>query len=624
METYEESWREWRANPELFWSKSAAKLQWIEKWDKIVDTSDPKRILWFPDGKLNLCYNCLDHKVQEGYGDKTILFHESLYTHEVKRYTYGQLLDQVSRLAGALYECGVRKGDFVLINLPMIPETVIAILAAVRIGAPYYVISRGYTPQSLKTRIEETKPKIIFSTNYAFIDDNIVCFKSIIDEVMLNSQHSPKHCIILQRKFAEPAKLTANRDFSWNEFIERGKFQECTPTEGCDPLFLLYTSGSTGNPKGVIYSVGSFSVGMVQDDFKSWHFDGEVYWCLSEFSWIGGHLNNCFIPLLSKTATILFEGPPYASCLGEMYRIYKEYGVTNTYIPVSTLKTFRNKDPNNVIAKKYGPFLLKTVTIAGSTIDELTLKYTEDAFKTSVILIYGQTEFGGPVTLSWPEQPKFSSGKPYPGWEMKVLRDDGSEAEVGEVGHIAIRQPCGPGLLSNFFLNENYLETSFLTKFPGYFDTKDQGKFDEQGYLYIDCRTDCVIKIKGDRFSCDGIEQAIMKHPAISECIVVGKPLNDVSLNVDPFVPAGFYVIHSGINVSADAISKELKEQVCAVLGPQLSVLELYDIKKMPKTMAGKPARGQIQNLVSNLQSLTEFPSDVDGLQYIWRALKIE
>lgn len=425
MEGYEESWLEWKSNPELFWSKKASKLHWMKKWDKIVDMSDPKKISWFPGGKLNLCYNCLDRPIEEGFGEKTILLHESLYTHEVKKYTYSQLLDQVSRLAGALHDCGVTKGDYVIINLPMIPETVIAILAAVRVGAPYFVISRGYTTQTLKHRIEEIRPKVIFSTNCAFIDDNMICFKSVLDDALQSSQHMPSNCIILQRKFTEPAHLQSNRDLCWSDVMQTATLQNCTPVEATEPLFLLYTSGSTGKPKGIIHAAGSFSVGIVQDNFKAWGFDGDVYWSLSEFAWLGGHCCSCFGPLLSKTATILYEGPSFSSCLDEMYRIYRDYGVTNTFVPISVLKMLRNKDPNNELSKKNGPFSLKRVMIGGSGVDHLTKKYAENAFQAIVLLLYGQTELGGPVTLpDLKNQPFACSGKSSPGWENYHVDQD--------------------------------------------------------------------------------------------------------------------------------------------------------------------------------------------------------
>lgn len=626
MENYEEAWKEWRSNPDAYYEKMAEKLHWYKKWNRIWEMDGEKKIKWFVGGETNLCYNCLDKHINEGFGDQTILIHESHYTKEVKLITYNFLLQQVERLAGFLTMIGIKEGDYVLINLPMIPETIIAILAAVRIGAPYLVVTQGHM-HFLPEFIMDFKPKVIFSTNFAFIEKETVPVKSKLDEVLQNTKYQPSKCIIVQRSYFESAKMHVNRDISWSDAIKNGFACDCIPIEATKPLFVIFTSGSTGKPKGIIHAVGSFSVGLVNDGVKTWHCcDGGVFWGLTQFAWIGGHCAVTFGSLLTRTKSILYEGPSSDPNIDDIYRIMSNYGVTNVFFTVPLIRSIRSKDLNGDIAKTYGGFQLKNMVSGGAAINQVLVDYVQKVFKAPLLQLYGQTELNGPITTYelfdgclTKCRALLSSGKPFPGWEMKIFKDDKKEAAVGEPGTIAFKLPLGPGVMSTFFHDENLFHNMYLTRFPGYYETKDEGYIDENGYLFVTSRTDSVFKLKGDRLSCDQIEQVLLSHENISECVV---PLINIKISsYDEYcMPVGFYVLCEGQKSSTEEINNSIQELLLRAFGANILDMELFSVKCIPKTEAGKLSRSAIQKIIHDALLSVETLHLDGGMLHIYDA----
>lgn len=596
--------------PDVFWGRAAEGIQWTKKWDKVLDDSNKPFYRWFTGGELNTCYNALDYQVASGRKDQVAIIYDSPVTDTVKKITYGDLLDSVAKFAGALDGLGVTKGDTVIIYMPMIPEAVVAMLACARIGAVHSVVFGGFAPNELAIRIDDAKPKVMISASCGIEGKKTLAYKPLLDEAIKIAEHKPQKCVIYQRPQVK-AELHADRDLDWEELVKGAGAVPCVPVAATDPLYILYTSGTTGKPKGVMRDNGGHAVALKWSmkyiyDIKP----GEVFWAASDVGWVVGHSYIVYAPLLYGCTTILYEGKPVGTPdPGAFWRVISQHGVSILFTAPTAFRAIKKEDPNGDYLKKYNISCLRYLFLAGERLDPDTYHWASDMLKIPVVDHWWQTETGWPIAANCMGIEQFpikagSPTKPVPGYNVQIQDLEGNTLPNGEEGAVVIKLPLPPGCLPTLWKDDKrYLE--YVTERPGYYVTGDGGRFDLDGYVYIMGRIDDVINVAGHRLSTGSMEEIVSRHKDVAECAVLGA---DDQLKGQ--VPVGFVVLKAGVDRKPEDIIAELVKMVRQDLGALACFKEAAVVKALPKTRSGKILRSTMRKIVDGKDYVV--PSTID------------
>ena len=595
---YEETYRRAQDDPEAFWAAAAQPLVWSRRWDAVCDDSRPPLRRWFAGGALNTCYNCLDRHVERGRGKQLALVYDSPVTDAVRRFTYDELRDETARMAGAVAAQGVTAGDRVILYMPMTPEAVIGMLACARIGAVHSVVFGGFAPKELAVRIDDAQPKLILSASCGIEGGRVIPYKPLLDAALALSRHKPERTFILQRPQAEAA-LTAGRDLDWRAACDGAEPADCVPVAATDPLYVLYTSGTTGVPKGVVRDNGGHAVAL------HWSMEnvygvgaGEVYWAASDIGWVVGHSYIVYGPLLRGATTVLYEGKPVGTPdPGAFWRVVEQHGVNVLFTAPTAFRAIRKEDPEGKFIRKHDLSKFRTLFLAGERCDPDTLTWARDRLGVPVIDHWWQTETGWAIAANCvglgmlPVKPG-SPTRTVPGFDVRVLGEDGREMPPGGIGAIVLKLPLPPGCLPTLWRNDEGFRQSYLSRYPGHYLTGDAGYQDDDGYLYVMSRVDDVINVAGHRLSTGAMEEALAFHPDVAECAVVGV--------ADPLkgeVPIGLVVTKDGVTRGESAIVAELVQRVRDSIGPVAAFKVAAVVPRLPKTRSGKILRGTVKKI---------------------------
>jgi propionyl-CoA synthetase len=588
-------------NPSDFWGEAAEGIDWDSRWDKVLDDSSAPIYRWFTGGRLNTCYNALDRHVANGRGEQAAIIYDSPVTGSQRTISYGELRDQVALFAGALVDNGVKQGDRVIIYMPMIPEAVVAVLACARIGAVHSVVFGGFAPNELATRIDDATPKAIVSASCGIEPSRVVEYKPLLDQALDLSKHKPKHCIILQRPQLE-AQLSAPRDVDWNDALASATPQDCVSVEATDPLYLLYTSGTTGQPKGIVRDNGGHAVALHWTMKNIYGVEpGEVYWAASDIGWVVGHSYIIYGPLLHGNTTILYEGKPVGTPdAGAFWRVASEHKVATLFTAPTAFRAIRQQDPDGDFIPKYDLSSLRALFLAGERCDPDTLHWAEDKLGIPVIDHWWQTETGWSIAanclgIELAPVKAGSVGRAAPGWEVRALDEGGKDVAPGDVGAIACKLPLPPGTLPGLWNAEERFRSSYLATFPGYYETGDAGFIDEDGYIFVMSRTDDVINVAGHRLSTGAIEEVLAAHDDVAECAVIGA--------ADPMkgqLPVGFLVLKAGAERSPEEVVADVVQMVRDQVGPVAVFKKAVVVGRLPKTRSGKVLRATMRKIADS------------------------
>ncbi len=600
---YDDTYGRSLAKPEDFWAAAAEDLYWDRRWDRVFDDSRPPYYRWFTGGMLNTCYNALDLHVDRGRGKQRALVYDSPVTDTVRVLTYGELRDAVARMAGALRRQGIGRADRVIIYMPMVPEAVMAMLACARIGAVHSVVFGGFAAHELAKRIDDAQPTLMLSASCGIEPGRVVAYKPLLDGAIELASHKPSHCVILQRpQLAAP--LMRGRDVEWGEFMSGAEAVECVPVAATDPLYILYTSGTTGIPKGVVRDNGGHAVAL------KWSMNavygmgtGETFWAASDIGWVVGHSYIVYAPLLKGCTTILYEGKPVGTPdPGAFWRVSAQHGVNALFTAPTAFRAIKKEDPKGAHVARHDLRNFRTLFLAGERCDPDTLLWARERLGVPVIDHWWQTETGWPIAANCvglgmlPVKPG-SPTKSVPGYDVRVLDEANREAPRGQIGSIAIRLPMPPGCLPTLWNNDAGFENSYLTKHPGFYLTGDAGYQDDDGYLYIMSRVDDIINVAGHRLSTGAMEEVLAAHPDIAECAVVG-----VADDIKGEVPVGFVVTKAGVSRSDAEIVRELVDKVRDTIGPVAAFKTAAVVKRLPKTRSGKILRATMKKIADGAE----------------------
>jgi len=600
-----EIYQGWQKDPETFWGKAAEEIDWVRRWDKVFDAGAGVYGHWFAGAQCNTCYNCVDRHVEAGRGEQAALIYDSPVTGVKRSYSYAGLLDEVSVLAAVLASLGLGKGDRAILYMPMIPEAVIAMLACARLGAIHSVVFGGFAAKELATRIDDAKPKVILSASCGIEPGRVVAYKPLLDQAIDLSASKPQACLVLQREQAE-ATLSAGRDHDWAKAVDQaraaGKKADCVPVSATDPLYILYTSGTTGQPKGVVRDNGGHMVALkwTMQNFYGIA-PGEVYWAASDVGWVVGHSYIVYAPLLHGCTSIVFEGKPVGTPdAGTFWRVISEHGVSALFTAPTAFRAIKKEDPKGTFIGRYDLSCLRTLFLAGERADPDTIHWAEEMLKVPVIDHWWQTETGwaiagNPVGLGALPVKYGSPTVAMPGYDVRILDDACKEVARGKMGAISIRLPLPPGCLPTLWQNDERFRESYLDEYPGYYKTADAGFMDEDDYLYIMARTDDIINVAGHRLSTGGMEEILASHPDVAECAVIG-----IADKLKGQVPAGFIVMKSGVEKPAAEIEKEVVALVREKLGPVAAFKIAVTVQRLPKTRSGKILRGTMRQIADS------------------------
>jgi propionyl-CoA synthetase len=593
--------------PERFWAECAEDLRWDRRWDRVLDDDDAPLYRWFAGGRLNTCYNAVDLHVEEGRGDQPAVIYDSPVTGTTRTLTYRALLDEVARCAGALVQLGVEHGDRVLIYMPMIPETIVAMLACARIGAVHSVVFGGFAALELATRIDDASPKVIVSASCGIEPNRLVEYKPLLDEAIgiadPAARATLRHCLIFQREQAR-APMIAGRDVDWADATGRAEPVECVPVEATDPLYILYTSGTTGVPKGVVRDHGGHAVALKWTMKAIYDVDpGDVYWAASDLGWVVGHSYIVYGPLLAGCTTILYEGKPVGTPdAGAFWRVIDEHRVKVLFTAPTAFRAIKREDPEGEEIGRYDLSCLRTLFLAGERCDPDTLAWAEDRLRIPVIDHWWQTETGWAMAANCaglgllPVKPG-SPTRAVPGYDIRVLDEAGDEVDPGTIGNIAVKLPLPPGCLTTLWNDDDGCRDAYLTRYPGYYLSGDAGYCDDDGYVFIMSRIDDIINVAGHRLSTGAMEEVLASHPDVAECAVVG-----VANALKGEVPVGLVVLNAGVHRDHDEIVKELVARVRARIGPVASFKTALVVDRLPKTRSGKILRGTMKAIADGAE----------------------
>jgi len=609
--SYEEVFTRSLTDPDGFWSEAAEEVSWIKTWDKVVDTSNPPFYRWFQGGVMNTCYNAVDLHVETGRADQAALIHDSPVTDTVKTFTYRELRDEISAFAGALANHGVIKGDRVIIYMPMVPEAVIAMLACARLGAVHSVVFGGFAANELAVRIDDCEPRIIVSASCGIEVDRVIPYKPLLDTAIELASHKPKTCIILQRPM-EKCELIPNRDMDWTEAVDVAEPHDCVPVFATDPLYILYTSGTTGEPKGVIRDNGGHAVALKWSMKNIYDVEpGEVFWSASDVGWVVGHSYIVYAPLFNGNTTVLFEGKPVGTPdAGAFWRVISQHKVGVFFTAPTAFRAIKKEDPKGKLIKNYDLSRFKTLFLAGERLDPATLQWAEEKLGVPVIDHWWQTETGWPIcanSLGIEKLPikEGSPTKAVPGMDVRVVDNNAQEVNPGEIGALVIKLPLPPGTFPTLWnADERFIETYF-SEFPGYYKTADAGFIDEDGYVFVMSRTDDIINVAGHRLSTGAIEEVLAAHKNVAECAVIG-----VADQLKGQLPLGFLVLSAGVNRSHAEIVSETVNMVRNRIGPVASFKIATVVERLPKTRSGKILRGTMKKIADGEEY--KIPATID------------
>ncbi len=595
---YQKAYEESINNREKFWGEAAKDIEWQKEFTSVLDATNLPFYKWFPDGELNICYNALDYHVNSGRANQIALIYDSPVTNTIKKYTYAELLDQVSRFAGVLTANGVSRGDRVIIYMPMIPESVVAMLACARIGAIHSVVFGGFASRELAIRIDDAKPKLVISASCGIEAQRVIKYKPLLDKAIELSRYKPEKCIVYQREQVT-ARLVDGRDFDWAELMKDASPVGCTMVKSTDPLYILYTSGTTGMPKGVVRDNGGYAVALKWSmkniyDMKP----GEVYWAASDVGWVVGHSYIVYAPLLYGCTTILYEGKPIGTPdPGAFWRVISQHKVKALFVAPTALRAIKKEDPDGKYLKKYNISHFKYLFPAGERLDPDTYYWASNLLGVPVIDHWWQTETGWAIAancigLEHLPVKAGSPTKPVPGYEVEVLDSSGNILPSDNEGIIAIKLPLPPGTLLTLWQKDRNFKESYLDPFPGYYFTGDGGYVDSDGYIYVMGRVDDVINVAGHRLSTGAMEEVISAHPEVAECAVVG-----IKDEYKGQLPLGFVVVKSSTEITHAKIVKELIQMVREQIGAVASFKQAVVVTALPKTRSGKILRGVMRKI---------------------------
>jgi propionyl-CoA synthetase len=627
MGRYHEVYRRSLEDPEGFWGEAAGALRWRRKWDRVLDRANPREPRWFDGGVLNTCENLLDVHVEAGRGDQPALIWDSAVARTTAQYTYRELLREVSLFAGALKRLGVGKGDRVVVYMPMVPQAVIAMLACARLGAVHSVVFGGFAAHELAARIEHAAPKVVVCASCGLEPGRTVPYKPMVDKAIEISRHKPGSVVVLQRPQLE-APLAPDRDLSWDDAVEGADPAPCQPVAAGDPLYVLYTSGTTGRPKGIVRDNGGHAVALKYSMGAIFNArPGEPYWAASDIGWVVGHSYIVYAPLLHGCTTILYEGKPVGTPdAGAFWRVVSQHGVRTLFTAPTAFRAIRREDPEGAQIKKHQPAKsLRALFLAGERCDPETLRWAQDKLRIPVVDHWWQTETGWPIAANplgieeFPVKPG-SATRPVPGYDVHVLDDEGRDQPAGKSGAIAIRLPLPPGCLPTLYQDDDAFERAYLARYPGFYLTGDGGFYDQDGYLSIMGRIDDVINVAGHRLSTGAMEEVLAAHKDVAECAVVG-----VDDQLKGEVPVGFVVLKQGAQRSEPELAAELVQLVRERIGPVAFFKTAAIVNKLPKTRSGKILRGTIRKIADGVEyalpPTIEDPAALDEIAKILRRL---
>lgn len=600
--SYDQMIQTWQANPDEFWSALAADLNWNKHWNRVIDMDAKPVPRWFAGGKINTCYNALDRHIDNGQGDKTALIYDSAMTGKQQHFTYEELKQRTAVFAGAMARQGITKGDRVIIYMPMIPEAVIAMLACARLGAIHSVVFGGFAAAELATRIDDAQPGLIITASCGLEPGRTIEYKPLLDEAIEQAAHKPDCCVVFQRPQVI-AELHSGRDHNWSSFIIGAEPHECVPVDATDPLYILYTSGTTGKPKGIVRDNGGHAVAL------NWSMEAiygvnsnDVFWAASDIGWVVGHSYIVYGPLIKGATTVLYEGKPVGTPdAGAFWRVVQDHKVNCLFTAPTAIRAIKRDDPKALQTRNYDLSSLRSLFLAGERCDPDTLNWSKEKLGIPVIDHWWQTETGwciagNPIGAGLFDIKPGAAGKAMPGWNVEVLDDQGKPVAPGEIGSIACRLPLAPSSLVNLWNAEDRFERSYFDDYPGYYKTGDAGYIDEEGYIYVMTRTDDIINVAGHRLSTGAIEEVLAAHQDIAECAVTG-----VKDDLKGQIPLGFLCLKSGVERAEQEIVNECVQLVRDNIGAVAAFKKAVLVKRLPKTRSGKILRGTLRNIADGV-----------------------
>ncbi|MGE3705138.1 MAG: propionyl-CoA synthetase [Vicinamibacterales bacterium] len=599
-------------HPEEFWAEAANRIHWYKPWTKVLDDSNPPFYRWYTGGVVNTCYNAVDRHVESGRADQLAIVYDSPVTQTIRTFTYRQLQVEVARCAGAIAALGVGKGDRVIVYMPAIPEAIIAVLAIARLGAVHSVVFGGFASHELASRLDDAKPKLVISASCGIEPGRIVAYKPLLDAAIDMASHKPAHCIVYQRPMAH-ATMIPGRDIDWHEAMEKATPHDCVPVAATDPLYILYTSGTTGQPKGIVRDNGGHLVAL------SWSIEhvygmapGEVYWAASDIGWAVGHSYMIYGPLIHGCTTVMYEGKPVGTPdAGAFWRVISQHQVATLFCAPTTFRAIKREDPDGSLIKPYDMSKFRALFLAGERLDPDTLHWARNLLNVPVLDNWWQTETGWPICANCAgpdaEPVKVGSpGKPAPGWDVQVLDPAGKRVGPNDIGALVCKLPLPPGTLPTLWNADQRYKDAYLTEFPGFYKTGDAGFIDEDGYVYVMTRTDDVINVAGHRLSTGAMEEVLAAHKDVAECAVIG-----VADQLKGQVPLGFLVLKAGVDKARrPEIVKEVVALVRERIGPVAAFKTATIVDRLPKTRSGKILRGVMQKIADSEEY--KMPATID------------
>jgi propionyl-CoA synthetase len=587
--------------PEEFWAEAAAAIDWVEPWQRVLDDSRAPFFRWFTGGRLNTCYNAIDRHVERGRAEQPALIYDSPVTDTVAVLTYSELLDAVARFAGVLAAQGVERGDRVVVYMPMVPEAVVAMLACARIGAVHSVVFGGFAANELASRIEDAKPKLVVSASCGIEPGRVVAYKPLLDAAIEMAEAKPERCIILQRPMLE-AELNPGRDLDWVDAVSEAEPVACVPVEATDPLYILYTSGTTGRPKGIVRDNGGHAVALRWSMKSVYGVDpGDVYWAASDIGWVVGHSYIVYAPLLHGCTTVLYEGKPVGTPdAGAFWRVIGQHGVSTLFTAPTAFRAIRQQDPDGTEIGRYDLSSFRTLFLAGERCDPETLRWAEEVLGVPVIDHWWQTETGWAISANClgieplPVKPG-SPTRAVPGWDLRVVGPDGKELPPEQVGALVVKLPMPPGSTPTLWNADDRFRETYLSAFPGYYQTADAGYIDEDDYVFVMARTDDIINVAGHRLSTGAMEEVLASHPDVAECAVIG-----AADELKGQIPVGFLVLKAGVDRPHEEITSEVVQLVRERIGPVAAFKTAAVVERLPKTRSGKILRGTMRRIADS------------------------
>jgi len=585
-------------SPEIFWGDAAQDIQWTKKPQTVLDNSNPPFTRWYPDGELNACYNTLDYHVENGRGEQTALIYDSAVTSTVEKISYTEMRDKVARLAGVLSSFGVEKGDRVVIYMPLVPEAIMAMLACARLGSIHSVVFGGFAAAELAVRIDDAQPKVILAASCGIETSRVIPYKSLLDEAIDIAHHKPDACLVLQRPQCE-ATMLPGRDFDWTDQCVNAKPADCVDVEANHPLYILYTSGTTGQPKGVVHDTGGYMVALKWSMKNIYDIDaGDVYWAASDIGWVVGHSYMVYGPLLKGATTILYEGKPVGTPdAGAFWRIIEQHQVKALFCAPTTFRAIKREDPKGKFLEKYNTSCLESLYLAGERCDPDTLKWAHDILNVPVIDHWWQTETGWAICANCkgiellPIVPG-SLTRAVPGYNVQVVNKQLQPLESGELGTLVIKLPLPPGVFTGLWNNPEKFVDAYFKNFPGYYETGDAGTIDSNQYVSVMARTDDVINVAGHRLSTGAVEEVLVAHPEVSECAVI-----HIKDELKGQLPLGLLILSSDSTSDAETIVDDVIASVRNTIGPVAAFKLCTVVARLPKTRSGKILRATMAKI---------------------------